>query len=92
MTKYYLLATAAILSMATAAPVFAQAAIEEPGAYAFYHPNGDPGTGGPGAGSSRSMESMASLPRRHSGSMAQAGSGRMPRQALVRHARSAKAE
>jgi hypothetical protein len=28
-----------------ATPVFAQAAISEPGAYAFYHPNGDLGIG-----------------------------------------------
>jgi hypothetical protein len=27
--------------MAIAPPVFAQAAIQEPGAYAFYHPNAD---------------------------------------------------
>jgi hypothetical protein len=32
---------ALMLSAALATPVFAQAAISEPGAYAFYHPNGD---------------------------------------------------
>lgn len=32
---------ALMLSAAMATPVFAQAAISEPGAYAFYHPNGD---------------------------------------------------
>ena len=32
---------ALMLSGAMATPVFAQAAISEPGAYAFYHPNGD---------------------------------------------------
>jgi len=31
----------ALLSMAMATPVFAQAAISEPGAFAFYHPNAD---------------------------------------------------
>jgi BA14K-like protein len=36
-----LLFAVAGLSMAIATPVFAQAAIQEPGAYAFYHPNGD---------------------------------------------------
>jgi len=35
------LSAAAILSMMTAAPVFAQAAIQEPGAFAFYHPDAD---------------------------------------------------
>jgi hypothetical protein len=34
-------AAALILSAATATPVFAQAAISEPGVYSFYHPNGD---------------------------------------------------
>lgn len=32
---------AALLMAAIATPVFAQAAIQEPGAYAFYHPNAD---------------------------------------------------
>jgi hypothetical protein len=35
------IAAALMLSAALATPVFAQAAISEPGAYAFYHPNGD---------------------------------------------------
>ena len=41
MTKFALLGVATILSTALAAPVLAQAVIQEPGAYAFYHPNGD---------------------------------------------------
>ena len=32
---------AALLLTAVATPVLAQAAIQEPGAYAFYHPNAD---------------------------------------------------
>jgi hypothetical protein len=32
---------AALLMTAAATPVFAQAAIQEPGAYAFFHPNAD---------------------------------------------------
>jgi hypothetical protein len=32
---------ALMLSAAMATPVFAQAAISEPGAYSFYHPDGD---------------------------------------------------
>jgi hypothetical protein len=32
---------AAVLTAAVTTPVFAQAAIQEPGAYAFYHPNAD---------------------------------------------------
>jgi hypothetical protein len=43
MTKRTLLGVAAILSTAIATPVLAQAVIQEPGAYAFYRPNGDLG-------------------------------------------------
>jgi BA14K-like protein len=45
MTNLKILSAAAIFSMMTATPVFAQAAIQEPGAYAFYHPNSDLGLG-----------------------------------------------
>jgi hypothetical protein len=41
MTRFKLFSAALILSMGMATPVFAQAAIGEPGAYAFYHPDGD---------------------------------------------------
>jgi hypothetical protein len=41
MTRFKLFSAALILSTGMATPVFAQAAISEPGAYAFYHPNGD---------------------------------------------------
>jgi hypothetical protein len=41
MTRFKIVGAAAILSMIIASPVFAQAAIQEPGAYAFYHPNAD---------------------------------------------------
>jgi hypothetical protein len=41
MTRFKLFSAVLILSAAMATPVFAQAAISEPGAYAFYHPNGD---------------------------------------------------
>ena len=40
MTNFKVLAAAALLSMASS-PVFAQAAIQEPCAFAFYHPNAD---------------------------------------------------
>ena len=40
MTGFKLVAVALVLS-ASATTAFAQAAIGEPGAYAFYHPNGD---------------------------------------------------
>ena len=45
MTRLAFLGVAAILSTATATPVFAQAVIQEPGAYAFYHPDADLGIG-----------------------------------------------
>src|ERR1700704_3585077 len=46
MTRFKLVGAAAILSMMVAPPVFAQAAIQEPGAFAFYHPNADVLNGG----------------------------------------------
>jgi hypothetical protein len=41
MTKFMLVAIVASLSIVNAGSVWAQAAISEPGAYAFYHPDGD---------------------------------------------------
>ena len=41
MTKLIPTLVAAVLTTAIATPLFAQAAIQEPGAYAFYHPNAD---------------------------------------------------
>src|ERR1700742_5105393 len=46
MTSLKILAAAALISAVTATPVFAQAAISEPGAFAFYHPNADVLNGG----------------------------------------------
>jgi hypothetical protein len=46
MTILKTLAAAALLSALTATPVFAQAAIQEPGVFAFYHPNLDVLNGG----------------------------------------------
>jgi hypothetical protein len=43
MTNCTLLGVATILSTALATPVLAQAVIQEPGAYALYHPNGNLG-------------------------------------------------
>jgi hypothetical protein len=40
------LSAAAVLSLTLAAPVFAQAAIQEPGAFSFYYPNNDVLNGG----------------------------------------------
>jgi len=41
MTKLIPTIAAALLATAVATPVFAQAAIQEPGLYSFYHPNAD---------------------------------------------------
>jgi hypothetical protein len=46
MTKFKILGAAAMLSLMFATPVFAQAAIQEPGAFAFYYPNNDVLNGG----------------------------------------------
>jgi hypothetical protein len=60
MTTFKLVSAALILAAAVATPVAAQEAIQEPGNYAFYHPNGDLLH----AGSARPADAMASqLPR-----------------------------
>jgi hypothetical protein len=41
MTRFMLVATIASLSILSPRFAWAQAAISEPGAYAFYHPDGD---------------------------------------------------
>jgi|SRR5450432_1355739 hypothetical protein len=41
MNSFKILGAAAVLSMMIAPPLFAQAAVQEPGLYAFYHPNAD---------------------------------------------------
>ena len=46
MSRFKILGAAAMLSLTFATPVFAQAAIQEPGLYAFYHPNNDVLNGG----------------------------------------------
>ena len=46
MNKVKIFGAAAILSLMFATPVFAQAAIQEPGAFAFYYPNNDVLNGG----------------------------------------------
>src|SRR6266699_1826493 len=46
MTRFKILGAAAVLSMMMATPLFGQAAIQEPGAFAFYHPNADVLNGG----------------------------------------------
>jgi hypothetical protein len=44
MTRFKIYGALAILSALVATPALAQRMIEEPGMYAFYHPNGDPNT------------------------------------------------
>jgi hypothetical protein len=46
MTSFKTLVAAALLSTMSLTPVFAQAAIQEPGLFAFYHPNADVLNGG----------------------------------------------
>ncbi len=46
MTTIKTIAAAGLLSVMTAVPAFAQAAIQEPGLFAFYHPNLDVLNGG----------------------------------------------
>jgi hypothetical protein len=61
MSGFKILSAASIISMMIATPVFAQAAIQEPGAFAFYHPNADVlNSGRPLPG--EAAGAMASLP------------------------------
>jgi hypothetical protein len=65
MTMFKLLGSAAILSALIATPALAQHMIDEPGMYAFYHPNGDLGIG-----SARPANAMAAMPFRSNGDVA----------------------
>ncbi|GAC1332661.1 MAG: hypothetical protein NVS4B4_14100 [Bradyrhizobium sp.] len=82
MTRHTLLAATIILSAAASTPAFAQPVIDEPGVFAFYHPNGDLGLG-----SGRPASAMASELLRNSGSLAQFGSATMSHAIPVRRAR-----
>jgi ABC-type Fe3+/spermidine/putrescine transport system ATPase subunit len=63
MTRLKVFAATAILPMMIATPVFAQAAVQEPGLYAFYHPDGDV------------LEANRRWPRQPAGAMASVPSG-----------------
>jgi hypothetical protein len=65
MTRFKLFGAAAILSIMTATPVFAQAAVQEPGAFAFYHPDADVLNAGRPT-PAETMGAMASVPFRGS--------------------------
>ena len=66
MIRLKFLGAAAILSAFIATPALAQHMIDEPGMYAFYHPNGDLGIG-----STRpAADAMAAEPLRDGGNIA----------------------
>jgi hypothetical protein len=58
MTRVKIIGAAAMLSLMFATPVFAQATIQEPGAFAFYYPNYDVLNGGQPTPASR-MDAIA---------------------------------
>ena len=62
MTSFKILAAALVLSAFAAAPASAWQAIDEPGAYSFYHPNADVLNVGPSPSTS-SSNAMASTLR-----------------------------
>jgi hypothetical protein len=64
MIKFKFFGALAILSAFNAVPALAQHMIDEPGMYAFYHPNGDPN-----AGTAAPADAMASAPLRGNGAM-----------------------
>ncbi len=71
MTSSKTLVAAALLSAMTLTPVFAQAAIQEPGLFAFYHPNADDLNGG----APTPEAALASAPPAASGAYAAMESG-----------------
>jgi hypothetical protein len=77
MTSMKTLATAALLSAMTAMPVFAQAAIQEPGNFAFFYPNRDVLNGG----IPLSEENLTSQPPQAMQNMG----GNFPRRERARH-------
>jgi hypothetical protein len=85
MTRHTLLAATILLSAAAATPAFAQAVIDEPGAYAFYHPDGNLGLG-----ASRPASAMAFEPLRNSGNLAQLRGATMSHQLSTKRVRSSK--
>lgn len=58
MTRIHLLGAAVALPVLIVSPASAQHMIDEPGMYAFYHPNGDLDLG-----STRSLDAHAMAPR-----------------------------
>jgi hypothetical protein len=56
MTTFKFFGALAILSALNAAPALAQHMIDEPGMYAFYHPNGDPNAGSPAPADSMALD------------------------------------
>ena len=67
MTRLIILASIVSLAIVKSGLAHAQAAISEPGAYAFYHPNGDVLRAGPqyygGFGAANAMTSAPVAPR-----------------------------
>jgi len=76
MTSFKVLAAILILSNAIATPVFAQAAVQEPGAAAFYHPDADILHAGstPAPYAFAPPDAFASLPHRSHFARARTGS------------------
>ena len=62
MTSLKTIAAAAVLSALTATPVLAQAAIQEPGLFAFYHPDLDVLNGGAPTPAAKAHD-LAQLPQ-----------------------------
>lgn len=65
MSRFKLFASAAILSALSATPALAQRMIDEPGIFAFYHPNGDLGI----ASTRRPVDAQAMAPMRNGNKM-----------------------
>jgi hypothetical protein len=73
MTRFKLFSAVLILSATMAGQAFAQEAIQEPGNYAFFHPNGD------------LLHANSPSPAPDAMAMMPAGSGKMGRHHMAHH-------
>jgi len=84
MTSFKLFGAALVVSAIAVAPVAAQQAIQEPGVYSFYHPNGDVLNGGRSPSSSDAL--AAQLPREAvAGTQLSVRSHRAPQTSIKRY-------
>ena len=81
MTRLRIVAAAMVLSTLTVTPIFAQAAIQEPGMFSFYHPNLDVLNGGAPAPAARSESEPPMVMQSYAARESGLGESHAPRRA-----------